>query len=73
MAHWTAKVKLVIEDDNGKVKAITETYLVNAETIEDSQKRIHERFRGTTFDYEIRSVSKSGITEYIGGPELNIE
>jgi hypothetical protein len=73
MAHWTAKVKLNIEDDNGKLRAITETYLVNAETIEESQKRVHERFHGSTFDYEIRSVSKSGITEYIGVPEMNIE
>jgi hypothetical protein len=73
MAHWTVRVKTTFQDDNGKVKAITETYLVNAETIEDSQKRVHERFKGTTFEYEIRSVSKSGITEYIGGPDLIID
>lgn len=67
MAHWTVKVKLNIEDDNGKLRAITETYLVNAETIEDSQKCVRERFHGSTFEYEICSVSRSGITEYIGG------
>jgi hypothetical protein len=72
MAHWTVRVKTSYEDD-GKLRSVTETYLVNAETIEESQAKVRDRFRGTTFDYEIRSVAKSGITEYIGGPELIIE
>jgi hypothetical protein len=72
MAHWTVRVKTSYDDD-GKVRTITETYLVNAETIEESQAKVREKFRGTTFDYEIRSVSKSGIVEYIGGPEIVIE
>lgn len=72
MAHWIVRVKTNYEDD-GKLRSVTETYLVNAETIEESQAKVRDRFRGTTFDYEIRSVSKSGITEYIGGPELIIE
>jgi hypothetical protein len=70
MAHWTVRVRMSYEDESGKLRGTTETYLVNAETIEDSQSKVRERFKGTTFDYEIRSVSKSGITEYIGGPEL---
>jgi len=70
MAHWTIRVKTNIEDDNGKLRGIIETFLVNAETIEESQSKVRDRFRGTTFDYEIRSVTKSGITEYIGGPEI---
>lgn len=70
MAHWTVRVRMSFEDENGKLRGSTETYLVNAETIEDSQSKVRERFKGTTFDYEIRSVSKSGITEYIGGPEI---
>lgn len=70
MAHWTVRVRMSYEDENGKLRGTTETYLVNSETIEDSQAKVRERFKGTTFDYEIRSVSKSGITEYIGGPEI---
>ncbi len=70
MAHWTVRVKTAFEDENGKVRAATETYLVNAETIEESQAKVRERFRGVTFDWEIRSVAKSGIVEYIGGPEI---
>jgi hypothetical protein len=69
MAHWTVRVKTTFEDD-GKVRSITETYLVNAQTIEESQAKVRQRFHGTTFEYEIRSVSKSNITEYIGGPEI---
>jgi hypothetical protein len=70
MAHWSVRVKVSMEDENGKVRASTETYLVNAETIEESQSKVREKFKGYTFDWEIRSVAKSGIIEYIGGPEI---
>mgnify|MGYP000716352807 CR=1 FL=1 len=70
MAHWTVRVRTNYEDENGKLRGVTEVYLVNAETIEASQAKVRQRFSGTTFDYEIRSVSKSGIHEYIGGPEV---
>lgn len=69
MAHWVVKVRTQFEDD-GKLRTITENFLVNSETIEEAQTRVRERFRNTTFDYEISSVAKSGITEYIGGPEV---
>lgn len=72
MGHWTVKVKSNIEDDNGKLRAITETFLVSAEEIEDAQAKVREKFKGSTWDWEIRAVAKSGIAEYIGGPELNI-
>jgi hypothetical protein len=69
MAHWVVKVRTQFEDD-GKLRTITENFLVNSETIEEAQTRVRERFRNTTFDYEISSVAKSGITEYIGGPAV---
>ena len=72
MGHWTVKVKSNIEDDNGKLRAITETFLVSAEAIEDAQAKVREKFKGSTWDWEIRAVAKRGIAEYIGGPELNI-
>lgn len=70
MAHWTVRIKTTFEDENGKLRAATETYLVNAETIEESQVKVKERFQGVTFEWEIRSVAKSSILEYIGGPEI---
>jgi hypothetical protein len=70
MAHWTVRVRTAMEDENGKVRGKIETYLVNAETIEESQSKVRDHFKGFTFDWEIRSVAKSGIVEYIGGPEI---
>jgi hypothetical protein len=68
MSNWTVRVRVTSEDlDTGKVRAKMETYLVNAETIEQAQSLIRDHFRGTTLDHEIRGISKSGILEYIVG------
>jgi hypothetical protein len=66
MNHWTAKVKVTEEDlDTGKVRARTYTYLVQAESIEAAQTLVKKFFEGTTMDHEVRSIGKSGITEYV--------
>ena len=66
MNHWTIKVRITEEDmETGKLRGKTETYLIQADTIEAAQAMIREFFRGLTLDHEVRSVSKSGITEYI--------
>ena len=72
MNHWTVKVRITEEDmETGKLRGKTETYLVQAETIEASQTMVREFFRGLTLDHEVRSVSKSGITEYITTESLS--
>jgi hypothetical protein len=66
MAHWTVRVKTSEEDmETGKIRSKSETFLVRAETIEESQRKVREYFRGMTIDYELRSVSKSNIMGYI--------
>ena len=66
MSHWTVRVRVTREDlDTGKVRAKMETYLVNAETIEQAQGLIKDHFRGMTLEHEVRGISKSGILEYI--------
>lgn len=71
MSHWTVRVRVTSEDlDTGKVTAKMETYLVNAETIEQAQILIRDHFRGMTMDHEVRGISKSGILEYIDGDKI---
>ncbi len=66
MNHWTIKVKTVVEDlDTGKLKGKTETFLICADTIEEAQSLVVDFYRDMTIDYEIRSISKSQISEYI--------
>lgn len=72
MSHWTIRVRITEEDmETGKLRGKTETYLVQAETIEAAQVMIREFFRGLTLDHEVRSISKSGITEYITTESLS--
>ena len=72
MAHWLVRVRTTEEID-GKLKGRTEAYIVNVETIEESQRRVHDYFRGMTVDYEIRSTGKTGIVGYIDGTGKAIE
>lgn len=66
MSHWTVKVRVSEEDtETGKIRTKMETYLVQADTIEQAQAIIREFFRGLTIDHEVRGVNKSGIVEYI--------
>jgi len=74
MAHWTVRVKTSEEDiETGKIRNKSETFLVRAETIEESQRKVREYFRGMTIDYELRSVSKSNIMGYIDSEGNAIE
>ena len=71
MNHWSIKVKVTTEDmDTGKLRAKTDTYLVQAETIEAAQTLIRQYFHGTTMEHEVRSISKSGILEYVTAETL---
>ena len=67
MAHWTVRVKTTEETDEGKLIRKIEPFLVKADTIEESQARIRDYFKGMTLDYEFHSVSKSNIIGYIDG------
>jgi len=74
MAHWTVRVKTSEEDmETGKIRSKSETFLVRAETIEESQRKVREYFRGMTIDYELRSVSRSNIMGYIDNDGNAIE
>jgi hypothetical protein len=65
--HWTVKVKTTFEDpETEKVKSKKESFLVAAPTIEASQERVRAYFKDTTIDYDIISVVKSNIVDYIG-------
>lgn len=62
--YFIAKVKL--EMDNGKnTKKVTETYLVEADSVTEAEARVHEDFKGVTFPFEVTSVSISKIIKVI--------
>ena len=64
MGYYTAKVQL--EDvSSGKVKKITEMYLVEAMSVTEAESKVVKDFGTTTFDYEVKAVSASKIIKII--------
>lgn len=61
--YYTAKVQMEFETDKGHVKKKTETYLVKAESVTDAEAIVHEKFKSSTFEFEVKSVSQSRICD----------
>lgn len=66
MNKYIAKVKINVADNDGdKVKKVTETYLVNAESVTDAEALVYKDFEGETLEWELISVVKSPILKVI--------
>jgi|TARA_R110000782_G_scaffold232862_1_gene319056 hypothetical protein len=57
----------VTDDANGKVKKITERYLVNAVSVTDAEAITTKEFGMSVSDFEVKEVKKSRIIDvYVG-------
>ena len=65
MSYYVAKVKVVINGDNGKQKKNVEQYLVNAVSVTDAESKIHEEFKNESLDFEVTSVVETKIIKVI--------
>jgi hypothetical protein len=65
MSYYVAKVKVVINGDNGKQKKNVEQYLVNAVSVTDAESKIHEEFKNDSLDFEVTSVVETKIIKVI--------
>ena len=63
MMYYTARVQMEFETDKGHVKKKTENYLVRAESVTDAEAIVHEKFKNSTFEFEVKSVSQSRICD----------
>ena len=50
MAYYIVKVKVHHEDDKGKVKKVTEQYLVDAVSVTDAEVKVTKEFFGLSID-----------------------
>ncbi len=60
------KLKIVYvsaDADSGKEKKITENYLVQADSINDSIAKTETRMEGTVMDWEISSITKTTVID----------
>ena len=64
MSYYTAKVQLE-DDSSGKVKKVTEMYLVEAMSVTEAEAKVVKDFGTTAFDYEVKVVSASKIIKII--------
>lgn len=65
MNYYIAKVKVHHEDDKGRVKKVTEQYLVNAVSVTDAEAKVVQDFEGSNLEYEVTAVSETKIIKVI--------
>ena len=65
MAYYIAKVKVHHEDDKGRVKKVTEQYLVDAVSVTDAEVKVIEEFQGSNLEFEVTAVIETKIVKVI--------
>ena len=63
--YYSAKVNIITVDSKGREKKNVEEYLVNAVSVTDAETKVHEQFKNTTIDFEVKSVSQTRIIEVL--------
>jgi hypothetical protein len=65
MAYYIAKVKVHHEDDKGRVKKVTEQYLVDAVSETDAEVKVVEEFDGSSLEFEVTAVIETKLVKVI--------
>ena len=63
--YYTSKVKIATDTPKG-VKWTTDTYLVNAVSVTHAEQLVHDDFKDSGLEFEVKSVSASQICKVIG-------
>ncbi len=61
MDFYSVKVRIKMEDDNGKVKNNNMTYLVEAMSCTEAEAIVNSDFRNPGTDFEVVGVTKTKI------------
>jgi len=64
--YFTVSVKFKRENDKGKVKTVTERYLVDSMSVTEAEARVVKHLESCPDEYQISSASESRILEVIG-------
>ena len=66
MAYYVTKVSVSHTDPNsGKVKKVTEQYLVDALSVTDAEAIVNAEFDNQNMDFEVKSVTASKILDVL--------
>jgi len=64
--YYVAKVQVEHEDPNtGKIKKLTEQYLVDAVSVTDAEVIITKELSSQSLDFEVKSVTASKIVSVL--------
>lgn len=63
--YFTVNVKFKRENDKGKIKVVTERYLVNSMSVTEAEARVVKFLESCPDDYQISSAGESRILEVI--------
>lgn len=62
---YEVKVSVKTETDGGKIKKVTETYIVNAIGVVDAEAIITKDFEGDALEWEVLSVRETKILKVL--------
>jgi len=65
MAYYIARVKVHHEDDKGRVKKVTEQYIVDAVSVTDAEAKVVTEFEGSNLEYEVNAVIETKVIKVI--------
>jgi hypothetical protein len=65
MSYYIAKVKVHHQDDKGRVKKVTEQYLVHAVSVTDAETKVVAEFEGSNLEFEVTAVVDTKIISVI--------
>ena len=65
MAYYIVKVKVHHEDDKGRVKKVTEQYIVDAVSVTDAEAKVVTEFEGSNLEYEVNAVIETKVIKVI--------
>ena len=65
MSYYVVKVKVNQEDAKGRIKKLTEQYMVHAISVTDAEAKVVADFEGSNLEFEVSSVIETKIIKVI--------
>ncbi len=64
-AFYNVRTQREVEQPNGKIKKVSEQYLVKAVSVTDAEATITNHLKDEPFDWFVKSVSETKILEVV--------
>ena len=65
MSYYVVNVKVNQEDAKGRIKKLTEQYMVHAVSVTDAEAKVVADFEGSNLEFEVSSVIETKIIKVI--------